>query len=192
MTIIKTIPPPQTVGDYRNSAVRHFNTCKILWRYISLPDSSNLKKLPQDDILKNIFYLMGYVAECAIKYRFLTDCYSLNDSDDETRWSTAPDRMKKHLEFVSPTSTNCLWSKNVITRLSSATTSRPIPIHLLILAQVVSSTTTSSVEEDMQASWEPTIRYHYAVNGLLLPPNQTDIEAFYQATKSLLHNLAVI
>ena len=73
MAIVKISPPPiMTVGDYRDAALRHFNTCKILWRYIRIPDASNLKSIDEEIILKNVFYLSGYVVECALKYRYFT------------------------------------------------------------------------------------------------------------------------
>lgn len=193
MAIIKTSPPPlMTVGDYRNAALQHFNTCKVLWRYIKLPDTSNLRRLPEEEVLKNIFYLTGYTAECAIKYRYLTDCYSLSDTHSVSHWVSAGAKVKKHFTFAPTAINDKNWSEQVVQALCSSIAARPIPAYLQILGNVISVTPNSSVEEDMQASWEPAIRYNYSENGLPVPPNKTDIESFYQATLSLLHSLSII
>ncbi len=195
MAIIKTSPPPyMTVGDYRDAALQHLDTCKILWRYVKLPTQSNLKRLSEEKVLKNIFYLTGYVAECAIKYRYLTDCFSLNDSDAEPHWTSPSVRahVKKHLTFVTTSPRDKTWSEHVIQALSASSSARPVPPYLQIVGKVIVPTSTSSIEEDMQASWEPTTRYHYPTNGLPFPPNKSDIEVFYQSTILLLRNFSII
>lgn len=191
MAIIKTTPPSEmTVGEYRNAALRHFNTCKVLWRYVSLPDTSNLKGIPEDEILKNLFYLTGYVAECAVKYRYLTDCHSLNDSHSESNWGKA--KVRRHLSFVTTAPRDKEWSEEAIQHLCSSVAARPVPVYLQNLGNANAIMPVPTIEKDMQASWEPSIRYHYAINGLPLPPNKSDIETFYQATKSLLHSLSIL
>jgi hypothetical protein len=193
MAITKTSPPPQmTVGDYRKAALRHLNTCKLLWRYVNLPANSNLKRLPEDEILQNIFYLTGYIVECAIKYRYLTDCYALTDTHNEPYWISINVNIKKHFAFVSTHNKDKTWSEQTVQRLCASAVSRTIPIYLKTLGNVSIPSTGPSVEEVMQGSWEPPVRYLYSTNGLPLPPNRTDIEAFYQATIDLLHNLAIL
>jgi hypothetical protein len=175
-----------TVGDYKDAAVRHFNTCKVLWRYVSLPETSNLKNLNEDDILKNIFYLSGYVTECAMKYRYFTDCHSLNDTDDETLWGGIT--WRRHFSFISLRDRT--WSEGVVQDLSN---SRSLPDYIKALGNVTplpSLIPTEETHHDMLASWEPTIRYYYETNGLIL--NKADIESFFQATKSLLQNFNMI
>lgn len=193
MAIVKTSPAPEmTVGDYRKAAIRHMNTCAVLWRYVKLPPTTNLKNLPEEEVLMNIFYLTGYIAECAIKYRLLTDCHSLIDSHFESNWLALPGvKMKHHFSFSS-TNRDKTWSEQAIQDLCASSATRSIPTYLQLLGGVVGASSTTSFEQDMQASWEPTIRYHYVSNGLPMPPNKTDIEAFFQATKSLLRNLAII
>jgi hypothetical protein len=190
MAILKNTPSPMTVGDYRKAALRHFNTCKVLWRYVNLPKESNLKKLPEEEILKNIFYLSGYVAECAIKYRYLTDCYALGDSIEESVWVSKSAKTKKHFTFTSTSLNDKAWSEIVIQNLCTSG-KYVIPLYLQFLGGAV-SISSSTNEEEMQASWEPTIRYNYSSNGLQQPPNITDIEAFFQATKDLLLKLKII
>lgn len=180
-----------TVGDYRKAAIRHMNTCAVLWRYVKLPATTNLKNLPEDEVLKNIFYLTGYVAECAVKYRLLTDYYSLIDSHTESYWLALPIAKMSHLSFSKSNYKG--WSERTIQALCASSVSRSIPAYLQVLGKVViTATAATTCEQDMQASWEPGIRYHYASTGLPVPPNKADIETFYQATKSLLRNLAII
>jgi len=194
MTISKTSPPvAMTVGDFREAALRHFNTCKVLWQYISLPAASNLETVSENDILKNIFYLNGYVVECAMKYRYLTDCHSLSDSHAEPYKDSLGKKIpiRTHFSFVAKPEEK-KWSEETVQNLCSSG-SYFLPNYLKILGQVTLAASLSPTEEipyDMQASWEPTIRYHYECNGLIL--NKSDIEAFFQATQTLLRNLSVI
>ena len=136
MSIVKTIPPiKMVVRNYRDAALQHFNTCKILWRYVGLPNTSNLKSIHEDEILKNIFYLCGYVVECAIKYRYLTDCHSLNDSDNEDLWRNS-NRIPKmrHFSFTSMHDKN--WSETVIQDLD-VSSSNSVPNYLKNLGNVL-------------------------------------------------------
>ncbi|NUQ26440.1 MAG: hypothetical protein HUU34_21030 [Saprospiraceae bacterium] len=190
MAVLKISPPPTiTVGDYRNAALRHFNTCRVLWRYINLPDNSNLKNLPEEDVLINIFYLAGYVAECAIKYRYLTNHHGLLDTDDEQTWLSINVKMNIHFDFVSQK--NKTWSERIIQDLDS---NANLPNYIRHLGNSSSQPILLPNEEiikDMQMSWEPAIRYHYSNNGLSLPANKNHIESFFQATKTLLQNLSI-
>ena len=180
-----------TVGEYRKAAIRHFDTCKLLLRYLALPNTSNLKNLSEDEILKNIFYLTGYVAECAIKYRFLTNIHGFNDLDEEHQWKAVGVETRRHLTFVLPRDTK--WAEETIQNLCAHTQPCPINLHLQNLANCPNaSSLVSSIQQDMQASWEPGVRYHYAITGLPVPPDKTHVQMFFDETKSLLRNLSII
>jgi hypothetical protein len=195
MAISKTIPaPPMTVGHYRDAALRHFNTCKVLWRYINLPHTSNLKNINEDFILKNIFYLSGYVVECALKYRYCTNCHTLTDTRVESSWGFPPNRLRKH--FSQHANHDKMWSESVVQDLiANNSSSHSIPNHLnnLCRGNVLPAVRLSAVEDilyEMQESWEPTVRYNFENNGLIV--NKSDIEAFYNSTKTLLHDFSII
>lgn len=192
MAIIKTNPAPiTTVEDYKHAALRHFNTCKILWRYMSLPGTSNLKNIPEDFILKNVFYLSGYVVECALKYRYCTNHHGLNDTHQLT-WAELNTRnVKGHFAFLT-TNSERNWSQHIVQTLDLLSPS-PIPNYLRKLGGSATVLTLSPIEEvifDMQQSWEPSLRYHFEKNGLSV--NKSDIETFYHATRHLLQNLSLI
>jgi hypothetical protein len=194
MAIVKTNPaPPMTVGHYRDAALRHFNTCKVLWRYINLPDTSNLKNINEEIILKNVFYLSGYVVECALKYRYCKDCHNLNDADQESVWRARIPPVILYKHFSQIASGDRTWSDNVLQRLNASSTIN-IPNHLKKLCTNSPSSLILNINEellfDMQGSWEPTIRYHFENNGLTL--NKSDIEAFFSSTKTLLRNFSMI
>ncbi|MBN2747567.1 MAG: hypothetical protein JXR34_12640 [Bacteroidales bacterium] len=61
----------QEYKDYKIAAQRHLRTCEYLETCLLLPENS-LHKPPKEhykrDLLKNIYYLAGYVAECSINY----------------------------------------------------------------------------------------------------------------------------
>lgn len=196
MAINKTIPaPPMTVGHYRDAALRHFNTCKVLWRYINIPNTSNLKNINEDFILKNVFYLSGYVVECALKYRYCTNCHTLTDTRVESSWGFPPNKLRKHFSQHSPNDKS--WSESVVQDLTANSSARSIPNHLNNLCRGSNSAlpflTLNLAEEllyEMQESWEPTVRYNFENNGLTV--NKSDIEAFFNSTKTLLRNLSMI
>ncbi|MAG87366.1 MAG: hypothetical protein CMB97_08390 [Flavobacteriaceae bacterium] len=54
--------------EYLNAAKRHYHTCNVLINIIDSmtdePKSSDVIKLE-----KNIYYLLGYVIECSLKYK---------------------------------------------------------------------------------------------------------------------------
>lgn len=190
MPITKTSPSPiMTVGNYKDAALQHFNTCKILWQYVNLPDSSNLKNINQDVILKNIFYLSGYVVECALKYQHCINA-GLNETDNQQYWISKGIKINTHFSFTKNTDT--AWSEKVLQGII-ASSSIKIPNYLKKLANASAYINLNSDEEiiyEMQKSWEPTIRYHFETNGLVV--NKSDIEAFYHATDQLLNNLFLI
>lgn len=199
MAIAKTSPAPtMTVGDYKDAALRHFNTCKVLWRYITIPDTSNLKNIDEAIILKNVFYLSGYVVECALKYRYCTNCRNLQDSHSELYWqSLSPPIKMKHFAFTNHPkhsnnpSNDKIWSEQILQQLvASNNGSMPNHLRKLGTATPLILNLAEDILYDMQASWEPSIRYHFETNGLIA--DKAHIEAFYQSTKNLLRNLSMI
>lgn len=185
MPIIKANPAPvMTVGHFKKAAVRHFHTCEYLWRSVETPAEDYMNGISDAELLENIFYLSGYIVECAIKYRFLTDIHALAEADAEDSW---PRGIKTHFCFKTK---DRQWSQSVVQQLDARTNYR-IPQYLLTLGQATSQGD-QSVEQVMQESWEPGIRYHYASNGLPLPPEKEHIGTFFKATKNLLQNLHVI
>ena len=199
MAIAKTSPAPiMTAGDYKDAALRHFNTCKVLWRYVSIPDASNLKNIDETIILKNVFYLSGYVVECALKYYHSTTHHNLQDFHNEQHWKSRGIEMRKHFAFTNhPKNSNNPsndkdWSMLILSQLEGLN-SAILPNHFKKLGMPTTTLTLSPLEDilhDMQESWEPSIRYHFETNGLIA--NKAQIEAFYQSTKNLLRNLSMI
>lgn len=193
MAIVKTNPaPPMTVGHYRDAALRHFNTCKVLWRYVNIPHTSNLKNINEDLILKNVFYLSGYVVECALKYRYCTDCYGWLDTKVESTWVVSPP-LKGLRNHFTQFGSDKAWSESILQSLSSASAGHNIPNYLKKMNGVPSPSLILNPDEailyDMQESWLPTIRYHFEANGLIV--NRADIEAFYESTRILLRDLKI-
>lgn len=55
--------------DYIVAALRHLETCKYMYDYLDKIPSSDNSKL--DNVLLDIYYLTGYVIECAVTFGML-------------------------------------------------------------------------------------------------------------------------
>lgn len=52
--------------EYRTAAIKHINTCKYLINSIS--NDNNINDVVKERILRNIYYLAGYIIECSVNY----------------------------------------------------------------------------------------------------------------------------
>lgn len=190
MPVAKINPAPaMTVGHYRSAAIRHMKTCQALWSW--LESDNRPREISDTELLENIFYLTGYVIECAIKYKLLTDVHSLNDGHTEAYWKTLTPKVeiRRHFSFIiSDNDRNKRWSENAIQTLNRNSCS--IPDYLLEIGNVIPASDISVVRV-MQESWDPEIRYHYGFNGLPFPPERAHVDSFFKAAKTLLRNLNV-
>ena len=132
--------------------------------------------------------MTGYVAECAIKYRYCTNCKGLIDNIELSRGDLTTYNVGTHFSFTSDRGKD--WSERVLQELSSSIV---LPNYLQKLGRTTNVEDLSNEEEiaqDMQSSWDPTIRYHYETNGLIL--NESDVKSFFDTTFRLLKNLDIL
>ena len=82
--------------DYKNSALKHLQTCDLLLK--SIGSGSDLDEQYQENILRNTFYLAGYSIECIINYTILKKtgwkkpAHSLNNTKYEISFGKNFDR----------------------------------------------------------------------------------------------------
>ncbi len=185
-----------TVAHYKDAAKRHFRTCEILIKQLDSPQNFRDRDKWHDiDILANIYYLTGYMAECGINYTYLIK-KSFVDADnhlDRNNWGSGVD-LHKHFRFtinIARTS-----SRAVLTEITTGNNACTLPLYLQKLSGVtnINLTSTDATLEDMQAKWDPSVRYSYESTGLIFDVNtsKNDIILFYKATKKLLKDFRLI
>ena len=176
--------PITTVAHFKDAAERHYQTCKILVEKLN-----DLSDNEHDNILANIYYLSGYMAECAVKYRCLK-ILSFDDTEDsyqEPRWSGI--RIFSHLCFSDTTEKT--KSQQLLRKVKQGHT---LPKYLEKLSGTsVLLTTEEQLLENMQEKWHPRVRYAYESTGLIFNnTSKNHILAFFNANTTLLTNLRII
>ncbi len=179
-----------TVAHFKDAAERHYQTCRILVEKLN-----DLQGNEHDNILANIYYLSGYMAECGVKYA----CFSLifgNDSHNcnamTSQWDSGLELLK-HLSFIKNEE-----KMNSEKMLSKVLTAYALPYYLIDLSDTglnLSLTDEEGALKNMQHKWNPNVRYAYESTGLRFNPlakAKEDILAFYKANKRLLKTLTII
>jgi alanine racemase len=173
-----------TVAHYKDAAQRHYQTCKILVEKLN-----DLQDNEHDNILANIYYLSGYMAECGVKYRCLKTLSfdDAEDSDQQPRWNGI--RVFSHLCFSDTTEKT--KSQQLLRKVKQRHT---LPKYLEKLSgSSVSLTTEEQLLEIMQERWHPDVRYAYESTGLIFNnTSKNAILAFFDANITLLTNLRII
>ena len=178
-----------TVGHFKDAAERHYQTCTILVKKLSELENDTNKR---DNILANIYYLSGYMTECAVKYWCLTDVLKYEDAHNYldnkgTKWKTLD--IKTHLCFITKN------NKNASEKLLASLTNIELPKYLLKLSgESITLEQNEELLKEMQEKWDPNVRYAYESTGLIFHENtsKNDILAFYTANKNFLRLLAII
>lgn len=173
-----------TVGHYKDAAERHLNVCAILFRQLDYPQ--NFKHANKyHNILAELYYLSGYIVECAVNYKyFVSKGFGDNeDYDQRTRWDSDV-RIKGHFRFTS-NATSC---KKILGQLPSSI----LPNYLIKLGDISTITLTGDdlMKEKMQEHWAPSVRYAFENTGLRFSASSTDdIKIYYKAAKDLFNAL---
>ena len=179
-----------TIAHFKDAAQRHYQTCRVLVEKLN-----DLQDNEHDNILANIYYLSGYMAECGVKYA----CFSLifgNDSHNcnamKSQWDSGLELLT-HLSFIKNEE-----EVNSEKMLSKVLTAYTLPTYLIDLSDANCAISLTEQEEKlkkMQKKWNPAVRYAYESTGLRFSPVATAKEyiiAFYKANKRLLKNLTII
>lgn len=178
-----------TVAHFKDAAQRHHQTCKILVQKLN-----DLQDDEYDNILANIYYLSGYMAECAVKYV----CFSLIFSNDSHNCYTAKHEWDSGLDLLTHLSFIKSEEKvNSEKMLSKVLTTYLLPTYLVDLSDTNLGLSLTEEEKDlkkMQQKWNPAVRYAYESTGLVFnsTTSKNEIIAFYKANKRLLKNLTII
>lgn len=186
-----------TVEHYKDAAERHLHVCAILVKQLDFPQ--NFRDTNKyHNILAELYYLSGYIVECAINYKYLTSVGFLDSEDynDRGRWTpnipgahvnNDPVRLKGHFRFTTPRSITS--SENILGQLPTMM----LPPYLQSLGNVLPITLTGNeiIQKIMQQYWDPSIRYAYESTGLTFsaPTSVDDIKIYYKAAKDLFYNL---
>lgn len=177
-----------TVAHYKDAAERHLQVCEILLAQLKYPQNfRNPNKW--NNIIAELYYLSGYIIECAINYKYLTH-KGFSDSEDynqPTRWGHTDVRIKFHFRFT----TNAASCEAILKNLPSTIT---LPDYLQNLGNL--TTISLSSEEDkkkkMQEKWDPSVRYSYESTGLRFTATSADdVKTYYKAAKDLYRILGI-
>lgn len=170
---------------YKQAALQHLHTCKVLIRYAKLPDGSNLKRINEQEILQNIYYLSGYIIECSLysayfaRYASITDVNTITDTSQHYRY-------RGHFRFT----TNWTFCKKVLQDIPD---SRRLPNYWKHLGTIHGRTPMSPAEQRLKIlteKWDPAVRYQYGATGLAY--NRQEILDYYDSAVNLCRILRLI
>lgn len=175
-----------TVGHYKDAAERHLQVCTILFKQLDYPQNfRNINKF--QNILAELYYLSGYIVECAINYKYLIHKGFVDNDDFDQRNHRSWDRdvrLKGHFRFTN----NARSCETILGQLPSSS----LPNYLINLGNVATIVLTGQdiVKENMQRCWDPSVRYAYESTGLLFTNVSADeIKLYYKAAKDLYNAL---
>lgn len=173
-----------TVGHYKDAAERHLNICTLLFKQLDYPQNFKHANKYQN-ILAELYYLSGYIVECAVNYKYFV-CKGFGDNEDyyqRARWDTGV-HIRGHFRFTN----NRPSCEQILQQLPSS----DLPDYLKNLGNVLTTTLKGQdlVREKMQQHWDPSVRYAYENTGLRFSPASTDeIKIYYKAAKDLFNAL---
>jgi hypothetical protein len=179
-----------TVEHYKDAAERHLQVCSILFKQLDYRQNFRNPDKYQN-ILAELYYLSGYVVECAINYTYLIH-KGFNDGDNYNQrhhltirpcWDVDVS-LNGHFRFIKNTA-SC---QRILGQLPSSI----LPDYLKNLGNVVTIALVGEdiIREKMQRHWDPSVRYAFESTGLIYTNASADeIKLYYKAAKSLYNDL---
>ena len=172
---------PLNYLGYKKAALKHLQTCKMLVHHAA----------NNDEVMRNVYYLSGYIIECALYYRYFErhfrgDVYSITPHNNIGGCQLTG--YKFHFRFT----TNRLFCKHLLQNLPT-TYQNDLPNIFKHLGQINGHTPLTPAEQILKRlteKWDPAVRYQYEATGLTY--NRQDVLDYYESAKDLCKKLNII